>query len=99
MRVGVPKEIKTEEYRLGLTPASVRELVAHGHQVLVQTGGGLGIGIGDERYRAVGATIVDSAEEIFATAELIVKSQGAASAGARPTAGRSGAVHLSASCP
>ncbi len=73
MRVGVPKEIKTEEYRLGLTPASVRELVAHGHQVLVQTGGGLGIGIGDERYRAVGATIVDSAEEIFATAELIVK--------------------------
>src|SRR5512135_1834535 len=73
MLIGVPKEIKTEEYRIGLTPASVRELSAHGHQVLVQSKGGLGIGISDEQYRAAGAGIVDSAAEIYATADMIVK--------------------------
>jgi alanine dehydrogenase len=73
VRVGVPKEIKTEEYRIGLTPPSVRELVAQGHQVLVQSQGGLGIGITDDHYRAAGARIVDSAEEIFATADMVVK--------------------------
>ena len=73
MRVGVPKEIKTEEYRIGLTPPSVRELIVQGHQVLVQSQGGLGIGITDDHYRAAGARIVDSAEEIFATADMVVK--------------------------
>jgi alanine dehydrogenase len=73
MLVGVPKEIKTEEYRVGLTPASVRELVHHGHQVMVQSGSGAGIGIDDDTYRVAGAMISDAAEEIFATAELIVK--------------------------
>ncbi len=73
MLIGVPKEIKTEEYRIGLTPASVRELSAHGHQVLVQSKGGLGIGISDEQYRAAGARIVASAAEIYAAADMIVK--------------------------
>lgn len=73
MRVGVPKEIKVEEYRVGLTPASVREYAAHGHQVVVQCGAGDGIGAGDDAYRQAGADIVDTAEEVFSTAEMIVK--------------------------
>ncbi|MBW7861261.1 MAG: alanine dehydrogenase [Rhodocyclaceae bacterium] len=72
MRVGVPREIKVHEYRVGLTPASVRELVAHGHEVLVESGAGHGIGAGDERYRLAGARIVD-VDEVFAIPELIVK--------------------------
>ncbi len=73
MRVGVPREIKTHEYRVGLTPASVREYVAAGHQVIVESGAGAGIGSDDEVYRAAGATIVATAAEVFATAEMIVK--------------------------
>jgi alanine dehydrogenase len=73
MRVGVPKEIKTHEYRVGLTPASVREYVAHGHAVVVETGAGFGIGASDDDYRRVGAEIAETAAEIFATAEMIVK--------------------------
>ncbi|HUB13180.1 MAG TPA: alanine dehydrogenase [Acetobacteraceae bacterium] len=73
MRVGVPKEIKTQEYRVGLTPASVRELVLHGHQVLVEHGAAAGIGIGDDVYRAAGAAIADSGEKVFADSELVVK--------------------------
>ncbi|WP_426417725.1 alanine dehydrogenase [Aestuariirhabdus sp. LZHN29] len=73
MLVGVPKEIKNHEYRIGMTPAGVRELTHQGHQVLVQLNGGLGIGLTDEQYVAAGAEIVDSAEEIFARAEMIVK--------------------------
>ncbi|MGQ0619432.1 MAG: alanine dehydrogenase [Panacagrimonas sp.] len=73
MRVGTPKEIKVHEYRVGLTPAGVRELVAHGHEVLIEREAGLGIGITDAAYHAAGATIFDSAEEIYAAAELIVK--------------------------
>jgi alanine dehydrogenase len=73
MLVGVPKEIKTEEYRVGLTPSSVRELIEHGHQVIVQTGAAAGIGIPDDDYQAVGAKIADTPEAIFATAEMIVK--------------------------
>lgn len=73
MRVGCPKEIKDHEYRVGLTPASVREYVAHGHEVLIETGAGHGIGASDEKYRMAGAKIVDTAEEIFATADLVVK--------------------------
>ena len=73
MLVGVPKEIKTHEYRVGLVPASVRELVHHGHQVIVEHDAGAGIGFGDEAYQRAGAEVVDSAEEVFARAEMVVK--------------------------
>ena len=73
MLVGVPKEIKTHEYRVGLVPGSVRELTYHGHQVLVETGAGLGIGFDDKAYEAAGAKIAHSAEEVFAKAEMVVK--------------------------
>jgi alanine dehydrogenase len=73
MRVGVPKEIKDHEDRVGLVPSSVAELVAHGHEVLVETNAGRGIAVADEAYRAAGAKIVDTAEEVFAKADMIVK--------------------------
>ena len=73
MRVGVPTEIKKNEHRIGLTPTAVREYVAHGHAVSVQKGAGLGAGFTDEDYEKVGATIVDTAAEIFAGADMIVK--------------------------
>ncbi|MCC6070306.1 alanine dehydrogenase [Massilia sp. GCM10020059] len=73
MIVGVPKEIKNNEYRVGLTPPSVRELTQRGHQVLVQKNAGGEIGLSDEQYAAAGATMVDTAKEIFARAEMIVK--------------------------
>jgi alanine dehydrogenase len=73
MRVGCPKEIKNHEYRVGLTPGSVREYVAHGHDVLVETGAGAGIGADDNAYRAAGAKIAASTEEIFAKSDMIVK--------------------------
>ena len=73
MLIGVPKEIKNHEYRVGLVPSSVRELVFHGHKVLVETKAGMGIGFDDATYQAAGATIVNSAAEIFGQAEMIVK--------------------------
>ncbi|MFS1704589.1 alanine dehydrogenase [Alteromonas sp. AMM-1] len=73
MLVGVPKEIKNHEYRVGLTPAAVKEFVAHGHQVMVETNAGTAIGFTDELYQNAGATIVNSAEQIFAEAEMIIK--------------------------
>jgi alanine dehydrogenase len=73
MRVGVPKEIKDHEDRVGLVPSSVAELVHHGHEVLVERGAGIGAGLGDDQYTVAGARIVDSAEEIFAQSEMIVK--------------------------
>lgn len=73
MRIGVPKEIKNHEYRVGLVPSSVRELVSNGHEVFIETNAGAGIDISDDDYRQAGAFIVDSAAEIFATAEMIVK--------------------------
>ncbi|MFC0135993.1 alanine dehydrogenase [Massilia eurypsychrophila] len=73
MIVGVPKEIKNNEYRVGLTPPSVRELTSRGHQVLVQKNAGAEIGLPDEQYVAAGASIVATAKEIFARAEMIVK--------------------------
>ena len=73
MLVGVPKEIKNHEYRVGLTPSSVRELIHHGHEVIVETRAGEGIGCSDDDYRATGAAIVDTAAEIFARAEMVVK--------------------------
>lgn len=73
MFIGVPKEIKVQEYRVGLTPAAVREVVAHGHRVLVETGAGAGIGYDDGAYRAVGAEIAENAEAVFGKTEMIVK--------------------------
>ena len=73
MIVGTVKEIKNHEYRVGLTPESVAEIAAHGHGVLVERSAGLGIGAGDDAYEAAGAELVDSAAEVFARAEMIVK--------------------------
>ena len=73
MQVGVPREIKIQEYRVGLTPAAVREYVAAGHELIVETGAGLGIGASDAAYAGVGARIVSSAQEVFAAADMIVK--------------------------
>ncbi|MEN8196327.1 MAG: alanine dehydrogenase, partial [Pseudomonadota bacterium] len=73
MLVGVPKEIKTHEYRVGMVPSRVREAVHDGHQVLVQSGAGAPIGFDDEAYRAVGAGIAGDAAEIFERADMIVK--------------------------
>jgi alanine dehydrogenase len=73
MRIGVPKEIKVHEYRVGLVPSSVRELVLHGHTVMVETGAGLGAGLSDDDYVRAGATIAATAEEVFSAAEMIVK--------------------------
>jgi alanine dehydrogenase len=73
MRIGVPKEIKNHEYRVGLTPASVADLIAAGHEVIVETRAGLGIDFEDQDYRDVGATIVADAPAVFAGADMIVK--------------------------
>ncbi len=73
MLVGVPKEIKSQEYRVGLVPASVRELVHHGHDVIIETKAGWGIGIRDQDYEAAGAKIVNAAADIFTQADMVVK--------------------------
>jgi len=73
MLIGVPKEIKVHEYRVGMTPSSVREAVAHGHQVLIERGAGAGIGAADAAYESAGAKIAESAQEVFARAAIIVK--------------------------
>lgn len=73
MRIGIPKEIKNNEFRIGMTPASVREAIAHGHSVQIQTQGGIGIGASDQDYEQVGATIAADAETIWREAEMVVK--------------------------
>ncbi|KLK91976.1 alanine dehydrogenase [Microvirga vignae] len=73
MRIGVPKEIKNHEYRVGLVPSSVAELVHHGHSVMIERGAGLGAGVTDREYEATGAVIVDGPDRIFAEAEMVVK--------------------------
>ncbi len=73
MKIGVPKEIKIHEYRVGLTPESVAELIAEGHEVIVQADAGEGIGFSRHDYANLGAKIVETAEEVFAEAEMIVK--------------------------
>lgn len=73
MLIGVPKEIKVREYRVGLVPASVRELVANGHEVIIETNAGIGIGVSDSHYQLAGANIITSAQEVFKQAQLIVK--------------------------
>lgn len=73
MKIGTPKEIKIHEYRVGLTPSSVRELAHYGHELLIQQGAGLGIGYTDDMYKEAGAKILETAEEVFAQADMIVK--------------------------
>ena len=73
MKVGVPREIKTHEYRVGLTPGAVREYVAAGHSVVVETNAGAGIGATDDNYRKAGAVVLETAREVFASSQMIVK--------------------------
>lgn len=73
MKIGCPKEIKPQEFRVGMTPNAAGEAVAHGHQVFIETGAGIGAGFDDAAYEAAGATILQTAAEIFDTAEMIVK--------------------------
>jgi alanine dehydrogenase len=73
MRIGVPKEIKNHEYRVGMTPAAVREAVHHGHEVLVQSGAGAGIGCDDAQYASAGAKVLADAAAVFEVAQMIVK--------------------------
>jgi alanine dehydrogenase len=73
MIVGVPRETKRDEYRVGLVPVGAEELVRAGHEVLVERGAGIGSGFPDEAYLACGATVIDSAAEVFGRAELVVK--------------------------
>ena len=73
MKIGVPKEIKNNEFRVGLVPEGVRQLAHDGHEVLVETKAGLGIGVTDEEYKKAGATIYPNAEEIFKNGKLIIK--------------------------
>ncbi|MDE3029556.1 MAG: alanine dehydrogenase, partial [Paracoccaceae bacterium] len=73
MKIGCPKEIKPQEFRVGLTPHAAHEAVQNGHTVLIETNAGLGSGFTDADYVAVGATIIPTAEEVFAAADMIVK--------------------------
>ena len=73
MKIGIPKEIKNNENRVGATPAGVKELSGHGHELYVQQGAGLGSGFDDDAYRAAGATILPTIEDVYATAEMIIK--------------------------
>ena len=94
MRVGVPKEIKVHEYRVGLTPASVAELVAAGHEVFVETKAGNGIDCPDKAYRKAGATILPTAADVFAPSRHDRQGQGAAAAGNRHARAAPPALHL-----
>ena len=73
MKIGIPTETKTDEYRVGMTPGGVREVSAHGHAVVVQQGAGAGVGMGDGEYREAGASIAESAADVFASTDMIVK--------------------------
>src|SRR3954468_20289115 len=73
MKVGVPREVKNNEYRVAITPSGVNEFVRYGHEVVIEAGAGLGSSITDEEYRAAGATILADADEVWGTAELVLK--------------------------
>ncbi len=73
MLVGVPKEVKPDEYRVAMTPVGVEELTRSGHKVVLQTGAGLGSGISDDEYRACGGEMVATADEVWSAADLVVK--------------------------
>ena len=73
MKIGCPKEIKPQEFRVGMTPDAAREAIAHGHTVMIETNAGVGAGFSDADYQASGAQIVGTAEEVFQKADMIVK--------------------------
>ena len=73
MKIGCPKEIKPQEFRVGLTPDAAREAVAHGHSMMIEAGAGVSSGFTDQDYVAAGATIIATAEEVFVSADMIVK--------------------------
>src|SRR5690606_5713446 len=73
VKVGIPREVKNNEFRVAITPAGVHELVRHGHQVVVERGAGAGSSIPDEEYVAAGGRILDTADEVWATADLLLK--------------------------
>ena len=73
MKVGIPSEIKNHEYRVAITPAGVLELVRHGHEVVIETGAGVGSSIPNDDYVAAGATILPTADEVWAAADMILK--------------------------
>ena len=73
MKIGCPKEIKPQEFRVGMTPDAAREAIAHGHEVMIETKAGVGAGFSDDDYKAAGATIIVTADEVFAKADMIVK--------------------------
>ena len=73
MVIGIPKEIKEQEYRVALLPSAAYQLIKHGHTVLVESGAGAGIGFGDEDYRHAGVEVLDKHEEIFERADMVVK--------------------------
>ena len=73
MKIGVPKEIKTLEFRVGMTPAGVHEVVLDGHEVIVETNAGSGIGVSDAEYETAGATVVATPEAVFAAADMVIK--------------------------
>jgi alanine dehydrogenase len=73
MRIGTVREIKTLEFRVGITPEGVAELTHHGHEVFVESGAGLGIGLGDDAYKAAGANVLPDAKSVFDKSEMIVK--------------------------
>ena len=96
MKVGVPTEIKEEEYRVALTAVGARELAEHGHEILIQKGAGEGSAISDDDYVAQGARIVDTAEEVFAEADMLLGRQGAAAGRGRDAPSRADPLHLPA---
>ena len=99
MKVGVPTEIKADEYRVALTPSGVRELTDRGHEVVVQSGAGEGSAIADETTRAQGARIVPDADAVFAEADLDRQGQGAPARGGRAARAAPHALHLPAPRP
>ena len=96
MKIGVPTEIKSDEYRVAITPAGVRELSSRGHEVLVQAGAGEGSAMSDEQFSAQGAEIVADAEAVFAQAELVLKVKEPQPVEVGEAARGPDAVHLSA---
>ena len=94
MRIGIPKEVKDHEDRVGLVPSSVAELVHHGHQVIVEKGAGIGSGLSDAEYTSAGATLHDGPEAIFSLADMI-KGEGATAQRAKALTFRASLVHVS----
>jgi len=97
MLIGVPKEIKNHEYRVGLTPSSVNELVKRGHKVIVERMAGLAIDFTDAEYSQAGAEMVDSAGEVFSRADMIVKVKEPQPAECKMLRGRADLIYLPAS--